>query len=433
LTSGQVDWRSFTPPDWRAREAKALAEVAEHGHGQPYEREYLRPDGRRVPVLMAIAEIPESGGLRATFVVDLSAQYLAERHVLEILNSMPIIAWTARPDGAVDFYNDRWYEFTGTERGVTGDDSWLPVVHPEDRPRCTKVWYESVTTEQLFQAEMRFFDRSNERHRWFLCRAIPLRDEQGVVTQWFGSCTDIDDQKQAEVRLELEVADRTAELRASNRELESFCYSVSHDLRSPLRAMMSASMIMLEDWGQRLEPDAREELLRMANAARRMGVLIDDLLEMSRIGRTQIVRSQIDISRLANIVWDELRTRPGFERVSLDVQPGLSDRGDPRLLRLVLSNLLENSAKYGNPYGTTHVEVGQDQQGYYVRDNGVGFDPRYSAKIFEPFQRLHRDSSILGTGVGLANVHRIIERHGGTVWADAAPGVGATVRFTLRS
>ena len=196
---------------------------------------------------------------------------------------------------------------------------------------------------------------------------------------------------------------------------------------------MSASMIMLEDWGQRLEPDAREELLRMANAARRMGVLIDDLLEMSRIGRTQIVRSQIDISRLAHIVWDELRTRPGFERVSLAIQPGLTDRGDPRLLRLVLTNLLENSAKYGKPDGTTQIEVGEDEQGYYVRDNGVGFDPRYATKIFEPFQRLHRDSSIPGTGVGLANVHRIIERHGGTVWADAAPGVGATVRFTLRS
>jgi light-regulated signal transduction histidine kinase (bacteriophytochrome) len=264
-----------------------------------------------------------------------------------------------------------------------------------------------------------------------LGRALPLRDDTGEITRWFGTCTDIDDQKRSEERLEQEVADRTAELRSSNRELESFSYSVSHDLRSPLRAIMSASMILIEDWGDKLDAEAIGELTRMANAARKMGQLIDDLLEMSRIGRTQIEREQVDLSQLAQGLWDELGLRRLIEDATLEIAPSMVGRGDARLLRLVLQNLFENSLKYRKQNEPLRIEIGRHESNFFVRDNGTGFEPQYATRVFEPFQRLHRDSNIPGTGVGLANVQRIIERHGGRVWAESEPSVGTTIRFSL--
>jgi PAS domain S-box-containing protein len=431
ILENELGWQNFIPNQWKEKEEEALRTVLETGRCEPFEIEFVRGSETRIPVLTAVAEIPESDGLLAAFVVDLSAQYQAERQVYQILNSVPQIAWTARPDGFLDFYNDQWYDFTGFPCNTGGDPSWLPVIHPDDADRSLQTWYHSVRSGEDYEIEYRFFDRANGRYRWFLGRALPLRDAAGAITRWFGTCTDIDDQKQSEERLEQEVADRTAELRASNRELESFSYSVSHDLRSPLRAIMSASMILIEDWGDKLDPEAIGELTRMANAARKMGQLIDDLLEMSRIGRTQIDRENVDLSQLAAGLWEEMSLRRLIEDASLEIAPNIIGRGDARLLRLVLQNLFENSLKYRKVGEPARIEFGVDSQGFYVQDNGTGFDPQYATRIFEPFQRLHRDASIPGTGVGLANVQRIIERHGGRVWAESDPGVGTAIRFTL--
>ena len=427
----ELGWQSFVPSEWKPIEEEALRDVLEKGRCQPFETEFIRGGESRVPVLTAMAAIPESDGLLASFVVDLSAQYQAERQVRQILNSVPQIAWTARPDGFIDFFNDQWYDFTGSRRSDGGDQSWTPIVHPDDLARTVQTWRECVGTGQLYEIEYRFFDRADQRYRWFLGRALPLRDDTGEITRWFGTCTDIDDQKRSEERLEQEVADRTAELRSSNRELESFSYSVSHDLRSPLRAIMSASMILIEDWGDKLDAEAISELTRMANAARKMGQLIDDLLEMSRIGRTQIEREQVDLSQLAHGLWDELGLRRLVEDATLDIAPSMVGRGDARLLRLVLENLFENSLKYRKQNEPLRIEFGRDEANFFVRDNGTGFESQYATRVFEPFQRLHRDSNIPGTGVGLANVQRIIERHGGRVWAESEPGVGTTIRFSL--
>ncbi len=237
--------------------------------------------------------------------------------------------------------------------------------------------------------------------------------------------------------LERRVRERTAELEAANRELESFAYSVSHDLRAPLRAIDGFVRAVLEDHGARLPPEGQAHLERVRHAAQRMGRLIDDLLMLSRVTRREMVRRPVDLSALAREVASELAEREPGRRMTVRIAPGMRAEGDPSLLRLLLENLLGNAWKYTRPCPDAVIEVGCEQgpggggMVYFVRDNGVGFDMRYAERLFAPFQRLHRDDEFEGTGVGLATVQRIVHRHGGRVWAEAEPGRGAIFRFTL--
>ncbi len=243
------------------------------------------------------------------------------------------------------------------------------------------------------------------------------------------------DLRASEARLEQRVAQRTQELTVANRELESFSYSVSHDLRAPLRAVDGFSQALLEDEGERISEDGHEHLRRLRAAATRMGQLIDDLLRLSRLSRAELTREPVDLSALARDVTDGLkRTEPGRD-ATFDIAPGLTTRGDARLLRVVLENLLGNAWKFTSQRSGARIEFfAESQDGrphYCVRDNGVGFDMAYSGKLFSPFQRLHRPTEFPGTGIGLATVQRIIHRHGGDITAEAAPDGGATFRFTL--
>lgn len=227
--------------------------------------------------------------------------------------------------------------------------------------------------------------------------------------------------------LENRVIERTDELRAANTELEGFTYSVSHDLRGPLRTINATSKILLEDLGTELPEEARQLLTKQASAAGRLGQLIDDLLKLSRIARQEISRVSVDVSALALSVSSELV--PG----EFDIQPGMLAAADEDLLRFVLLNLMENAAKF-SPQGTK-IQVGRKliagRSAFFVADHGIGFDMRYAEKLFLPFERLVRQEEFPGTGIGLANVKRIVERHGGEVWAESEPGKGATFYFTL--
>jgi two-component system, sensor histidine kinase and response regulator len=233
--------------------------------------------------------------------------------------------------------------------------------------------------------------------------------------------------------LEGRVAERTAELVAANRELESFCYSVSHDLRAPLRAIMATSMILLEDTKERLTEDERDNLIRQSAAAKRLGQLIDDLLHLSRLGRKSMTRSQVDVSRLAESVGAELLPRYENRPFDIRVEEGMSVRADVGLLRILYENLIENAMKY-SPNGG-RIEIGSEERDgervFFVRDCGIGFDTRYIHRIFLPFERLVGDDQYPGTGIGLANAHRIVTRHGGKIWAESAVGEGASFFFTL--
>ncbi len=226
-----------------------------------------------------------------------------------------------------------------------------------------------------------------------------------------------------------------AELLATNQELDAFAYSVSHDLRAPLRSIDGFSQILLEDYGPKLDEAGRDSLQRVRAATQRMGALIDDLLKLARVTRAEMRTEPVDLSRMAQEIAAELhRTEPG-RQVEFVIAPGLTARADPRLLRVALENLLRNSWKYTAKQPQPRVEFGfVDANGgkaFIVRDNGAGFEMKYVDKLFGVFQRLHSATEFEGTGVGLATVRRIITRHGGRIWAEGAVDQGATFYFTL--
>jgi len=225
------------------------------------------------------------------------------------------------------------------------------------------------------------------------------------------------------------VRERTADLEAANSELEGFTYSVSHDLRAPLRAIISTSMMLLEDTKGILNDATRALLVRQAAAAKKVGCLIDELLKLSRITRQNLVFQTLDLGLIAADVVQELKDDARAKDIVFEIQRGLEATGDARLMRLVLLNLIENACKFSPSQG--HVTVGKEEVGFFVRDEGIGFEMTYADKLFQPFERLVNESQYPGTGIGLANVQRIVHRHGGRVWAESEPGRGATFYFTL--
>jgi signal transduction histidine kinase len=236
-------------------------------------------------------------------------------------------------------------------------------------------------------------------------------------------------------QLERRVAERTAELLALNRELESFAYSVSHDLRAPLRSIDGFSRILLDEYAGRLDPAATEHLSRVRKAAQSMAQLIDDLLSLSRVTRAEVKRTSTDMSGIARTIIDELHAETPNRDLDARIQPGIVCVADPNLLRIALYNLLANAWKFTSKCERASIELGtllqRDETVYYVRDNGAGFDMNYAGKLFGAFQRMHPAREFEGTGIGLATVRRIVERHGGTVWAEAEVNQGATFYFTL--
>jgi light-regulated signal transduction histidine kinase (bacteriophytochrome) len=245
------------------------------------------------------------------------------------------------------------------------------------------------------------------------------------------------DARRLAAELEQRVRDRTARLEAANRELESFAYSVSHDLRAPLRGIDGFSQALLEDYHDKLDAEGQDYLRRVRAASQRMGRLIDDILQLSRLNRTDMKREEVDLSVIAARVIAELQAAdPTRYDMCVDITPGLAAAGDARLLEVVLVNLLGNAWKFTSKTEKARIEFGVTESHgkcvFFVRDNGVGFDMAYVDRLFGAFQRLHTEAEFPGTGIGLATVQRIIRRHGGEVWAEGAVGKGATFSFTLR-
>jgi signal transduction histidine kinase len=247
-------------------------------------------------------------------------------------------------------------------------------------------------------------------------------------------------QREEEVRelnkeLEQRVKERTAQLEATNKELDAFSYSVSHDLRAPLRAISGFSEALLDEYGNKLDGEGKTYLRYLQEGSHEMSDLIDGLLKLSRSTRGGIAMERVDLSAMAAMVAEELRKAEPERRMTVHIAPGVEVFADPRLLRVVMENLLGNAWKYTSRTAEARIEFGvEEQEGktvYFVRDNGAGFDMGYADKLFLPFQRLHKTSEFSGIGIGLATVERIIHRHDGRIWAQAAVGEGATFYFTL--
>ncbi len=254
--------------------------------------------------------------------------------------------------------------------------------------------------------------------------------------------TDVTDRKRAEeeirqlnAELGQRVRERTAELEAANKELEAFAYSVSHDLRAPLRGIDGWSLALIEDYGGQMDQRARQYLDRVRSETQRMGNLIDDMLQLSRISRTEMHRDAVDLGPIAEAIAARLREIHSQRRLEFAIRPGLKAFGDARLLEVALTNLLENAVKFTGPRSPARIELDAVECGgktaFVVRDNGVGFDMAYAATLFGAFQRLHSESEFPGTGIGLATVQRVIHRHGGRIWAEAEPDRGASFYFTI--
>ncbi len=284
---------------------------------------------------------------------------------------------------------------------------------------------------------------------WLGARITALRDDRGEVTHLVLVGEDVGQQREQEARLRrisheleervvertLELARRTEELATANAELESFNYTLSHDLRRPLTTIRSFSEFLLEDYGERLDDAGRADLRRVMAAADRMDLMIRDLLRLCRVQRAPLERRAVDVGAVGRAIMDDLRRSAPERSLRFEAAGPLQTEADPELLRLVLENLLENAWKYTARREQAEVVLGaREREGrreFYVRDNGAGFDAARAREAFEPFKRLHRHEEFEGTGIGLATVKRAVERHGGEVWVDAAPERGATFWFTL--
>ncbi len=385
----------------------------------------------------------------------------AQRRVLdaerdEVLAQLPVGVALAEPGtGAIVYANPSMKELVG-DLGVLADgsdDAARPgaLRHadgqpygPDKLPLARALRGEIVADEEMMRTP------SSGSDIWMLASAAPVLGAGGEVRFGVVVAKDITEKRQAEraladanaelarlnAELERRVAERTAALEQSNTELEAFSYSVSHDLRAPLRAVAGYCRILQEDYAAALDGEGRDTLARALAAARRMGQLIDDLLALSRLTREEVRRERVDLSNLTRAVTSELRERHPARDVDVRIEDGLVDSCDPRLMRVVLENVLGNAWKFTSKRAHAEIAFGAAPRGgperaYFVRDNGAGFSMDYADKLFAPFQRLHAASEFEGTGIGLAIVSRVIAKHGGRVWCDAAVEQGTTIYFTL--
>jgi PAS domain S-box-containing protein len=317
-----------------------------------------------------------------------------------------------------------------------GSEIFLTHVVPEDRDLVKKRFDEAFATSHL-SMECRIIWPDQSRH-WIAAQGRVYRNHKGDPVRMMGVVTDITERKQAEDairKLNEDLQGQTSQLQAANKEMEAFSYSVSHDLRAPLRHVDGFSQILLEDYAEKLDDQGRRYLHQVREASQRMAQLIDDLLNLSRITRSELRRQSVDLSRMVETVAEALKKTEPDRAVEFVIQKGMTTEGDARLLRVLLDNLLGNAWKYTGKRSEARIEFGRTARdgkaAYFVRDNGAGFDMAYVHKLFGAFQRLHSVSEFPGTGIGLATVQRIVHRHGGQVWAEGVLDQGATFYFTL--
>jgi PAS domain S-box-containing protein len=357
----------------------------------------------------------------------------ASRSLDEFFNVSRDLFCIAGFDGYFKRLNPAWTIALGHSLDDLTLRPFIDWVHPDDRQKTLSELSHLTTGHDTLSFENRY-RHADGSYRWLLWTSHP-DPATGAI---YASARDITEYRLAMDQLAAAnhaLAEQAAQLEASNRELEAFSYSVSHDLRAPLRAIDGFAQVIDEDQANRLDQHGRDALRRVRAAAQRMGTLIDELLNLSRLSRMDMARESVDLSALASGVLTELGEREPDRCPDVRVQPGLAADGDPRMLRIALQNLLDNAWKYTGRTAGPRIEVGERSQGqtrvFYVRDNGAGFDMRYAARLFGAFQRLHSEREFQGTGVGLATVQRVVRRHGGEIWAEAAPNAGATFFFTL--
>ncbi|GAA4332761.1 chemotaxis protein CheB [Flaviaesturariibacter amylovorans] len=370
-----------------------------------------------------------------------------------VTDFMPQMVWAASADGFHDFFNKQWFDYTGlTYEVLQGEEGWAQVVHPDDQERARRLWQHSLATGETYEVEYRFRDRNGE-YRWFLGRALPMRDENGAVAKWFGTCTDIHEGKLMNDVLEQKVRERTEELQRTNAELEGsnaellqFASVASHDLKEPLRKIHIFSNILRDRYLNEASEGAVDYITRIINSSARMTKLINDLLAFSRLSVNHFFEV-VDLNAIISEVLSDLELAISEKGATVDVGPLPQIDAVPGQLRQVLQNIISNSLKFTVPGRTPYIKVRSesvaafdleapaDPSGRYCRltlaDNGIGFDEQYANKIFTIFQRLHSREKYEGTGIGLAITKKIIDRHNGLITAHSRENEGSTFVILL--
>lgn len=460
-------WKSVHHPEHVARVAEKFARHI--AAGEPWEDTFpLRgADGhyrwflsRALPVRSPEGKVVRWFGTNTDVTdqrqaeADLRAQ---EARFRTLADFVPQIVWVTKPDGYHEYYNRRWYEFTGVGAGATDGEGWNGMFHPDDRARAWAKWRHSLDTGDPYEIEYRL-RAADGTYRWFLGQARPQRDDTGAVIRWFGTCTDIDDQKRQADMLERLVEERTRELsaantalrteveerrraeerevaaaqelRRSNAELEQFAYVASHDLQEPLRKIQAFGDLLHSKHAAALPEEAKGYVRKMQTSAGRMSRLIDDLLAYSRVTTHTRPFTRVDLGTTVKDVLEDLELRTAKAGGRIEVGPLPVIDGDPGQLRQLFQNLIGNALKFHRRDVPPVVRVAAEPAagGWEVRveDNGIGFEDRHRERIFQVFQRLHGRDEFDGTGVGLAICKKIAERHGGGIDARGRPGEGAT-------
>jgi PAS domain S-box-containing protein len=353
-----------------------------------------------------------------------TALLASEARFRQLAEAMPQIVWTARPDGYVDYHNERWYEFTGSSRDVFGDSSWEPILHPEDLAPTREMYYSAIHSGRPYNIEYRLWDRLEERFRWFVGRALPVRDGQGRIVKWFGTCTDIDEQKRVQ-----------DELRRVNQDLEQFAFSASHDLQEPLRSVKIYTELLAKRYGDELNDEAQKFMGFVRSGATRMETLVRDLLAYTRVTSLDQPVESADATEALKSALSNLAVAISETGANVTAEPLPRVPVHATHLQQLFQNLIGNAIKYRSPERPPEVRVTATRQNVHwvfaIRDNGIGIDPKYRETIFGLFKRLHTTEEYSGTGIGLALCQRIVNRYKGRIWVESEPGQGSTFRFTL--
>lgn len=435
----RMNLRNIRPPTDVPTLEEVMANLPEGRVPHPVgEWRHLRRDGSMIFVEICSSSVVWNGRkARLSMLTDITQRKMTEsalRSSETLLNEAQHVAglgsWECWGHGH-STYSDEMYRIFGFPlqgRKMNLQDV-ISAVHPEDRPRMKELLECIEVTPHEFDTMFRVL-KPNCEVRHIHARGEIVCDSTGKPMKMTGTVQDMTERVEAEdIRL------RNARLQAANKELEAFSYSVSHDLRTPLRSIDAFGKLLEEEYGAQLDETGRGYLDLILSGTRRMNELIDDLIEFSRVTGTSLEHMEVELSAVVeNIARTIERTAPE-RHVEWRITPGLKASADPRLMRIVLENLLGNAWKFTGKSEKARIEFGAMQQGnqtvYFVRDNGAGFDMEFYAKLFGVFQRLHSEREFSGTGIGLAIVQRIIARHGGRIWAEGAVGKGATFYFTL--
>jgi two-component system CheB/CheR fusion protein len=368
-----------------------------------------------------------------------------------VTDFMPQMVWATQPDGYHDFYNKGWFDYTGLDFNETKGKGWNDVVHPDDQQRALKVWKHSLETGEPYEIEYRF-KRFDGEYRWFLGRALPLRNEHNEIVKWFGTCTDIHDQKLANEILEQKVKERTnelqktnVELEASNTELLQFASVASHDLKEPLRKIHIFSNLIKDRYLANMD-GAAEYIDRVITASARMTKLINDLLTFTRLSINSTFEN-VSLNRLVDEVMSDLELVISEKHAIIEVDNLPKIDAITGQIRQVFQNIISNALKFSKKEERPRIKITceivdrcaidakRNEHGEFcritIKDNGIGFDSQYAEKIFTIFQRLHTKEQYDGTGIGLAITRKIIEKHKGIIAATGKDGEGAKFIMVL--